>query len=133
MSELLIYRTDNQEVSARLEGETVWLTQRQMGELFTTTPENDLMHLKNIFSDKELDETATIKDFLAVQTEGNRQVKRTLKHYNLDGIIPFGYRVNSKRGVHFRQWATRTLREHLVQGYTLDLLADSDTHQCTNL
>ncbi len=119
MSELLIYETSAQDVSVRLDGETVWLTQRQMGALFDTTPENVLMHLKNIYAEEELPETATTKDFLAVQTEGKRQVQRTLKHYNLDAIISVGYRVNSKRGVRFRQWATRVLREHLTQGYTL--------------
>jgi prophage maintenance system killer protein len=103
-----------------MEQETVWLTQRQMADLFDTTPENVLIHLKNIFGDKELEEAATAKDFLVVQTEGKRQVRRNLKHYNLDAIISVGYRVNSRRGVHFRQWATRTLREHLVQGYTLN-------------
>lgn len=120
MSELLIYNIDDREVSVRLEGETVWLTQRQMGDLFDTTPENVLMHLKNVFGDNELDEPATTKDFLVVQTEGARQVKRKLKHYNLDAIISVGYRVNSKRGVQFRQWATRTLRDHLIGGYTLN-------------
>lgn len=120
MSELLIYTASDKDVSVRLEGETVWLTQRQMGELFDTTPENVLMHLKNVFTDGELDEPATAKDFLAVQIEGKRQVQRNLKHYNLDAIISVGYRVNSKRGVQFRQWATRVLREHLAQGYTLN-------------
>ena len=120
MSELLIYETSDKSVSVRLDGETVWLTQRQMSELFETTPENVLMHLKNIFTEGELDEPATAKDFLAVQTEGKRQVQRTLKHYNLDAIISVGYRVNSKRGVRFRQWATRILREHLTQGYSLN-------------
>ncbi|GMU44491.1 MAG: hypothetical protein AMXMBFR25_24770 [Lysobacterales bacterium] len=90
-------------VEVRLERETVWLTQRQMAELFETTPENVLMHLKNIFAEGELDEPATAKDFLAVQTEGKRQVRRSLKHYNLDAIISVGYRVNSRRGVRFRQ------------------------------
>lgn len=122
MSELLIY--ENKEgatgVTVRMDGETVWLTQRQMGELFGTTPENVLMHLKNIFTDGELDELATAKDFLAVQIEGQRQVQRNLKHYNLDAIISIGYRVNTKRGVQFRLWATRVLREHLAQGYTLN-------------
>jgi hypothetical protein len=120
MSELLIYSAPDKNVSVKLEGETVWLTQRQMSELFDTTPENVLMHLKNTFADGELDESATAKDFLAVQTEGKRQVQRSLKHYNLDAIISVGYRVNSKRGVQFRQWATRVLREHLTQGYTLN-------------
>ncbi|PIV23151.1 MAG: hypothetical protein COS39_05305 [Hydrogenophilales bacterium CG03_land_8_20_14_0_80_62_28] len=122
MSELLIYETGegSNGVTVRMDGETVWLTQRQMGDLFDTTPENVLMHLKNIFGDGELEEMATAKDFLAVQTEGKRQVQRNLKHYNLDAIISVGYRVNSKRGVQFRQWATRILREHLVRGYTFN-------------
>lgn len=90
-----------------------------MAEVFSTTPENVLMHLKNIFADNELEETATAKETLVVQAEGKRQVKRQLKHYNLDAIISVGYRVNSKRGVRFRQWATRVLRQHLVDGYTL--------------
>ena len=106
--------------AVRFERDSVWLTQRQMGEVFDTTPENILMHLKNVFRDKELDESATTKDFLAVQTEGKRRVERTLKHYNLDAIISVGYRVSSKRAVQFRQWATQRLKEHLVQGYTLN-------------
>jgi prophage maintenance system killer protein len=91
-----------------------------MGEVFETSPENILMHLKNIFRDGELDENATAKDFLAVQTEGKRRVERNLKHYNLDAIISVGYRVSSKRAVQFRQWATQRLREYLVQGYSLN-------------
>lgn len=87
MSELLIYEDNDKNVGVRLEGETVWLTQRQMGELLDTTPENVLMHLRNIYADEELVESATAKDFLAVQTEGKRQVQRNLKHYNLDAII----------------------------------------------
>lgn len=77
------------------------------------------MHLKNIYADKELEESATAKNFLVVQTEGKRQVRRKLQHYNLDAIISVGYRVNSRRAVQFRQWATRVLREHLTQGWTL--------------
>jgi|GEM_PF-2390652 len=77
-------------------------------------------HLKNIFRDAELDEAATTKDFLAVRTEGKRQVERNLKHYNLDAIISVGYRVSSKRGVQFRQWATQRLKDYLVQGYALN-------------
>jgi prophage maintenance system killer protein len=107
-------------VEVKLDHDTVWLTQRQMAELFETTPENVLMHLKNIYADGELEEPATAKDYLAVRTEGKRQVQRRLKHYNLDAIISVGYRVNSRRGVRFRQWATQTLREHLVQGYTIN-------------
>lgn len=119
---LVIFQEADRPVEVRLDvqGDTVWLTQRQMSTLFDTTPENVLMHLKNIFQDKELGEQATAKDFLAVQTEGQRRVQRTLKHYNLDAVISVGYRVNSKRAVLFRQWATRILREHLTQGYTLN-------------
>ena len=119
MNDIVIFESGDRSVEDRLEGETVWLTQRQMAEVFSTTPENVLMHLKNIFSDNELEETATAKEILVVQAEGKRQVKRQLKHYNLDAIISVGYRVNSKRGVRFRQWATRVLRQHLVDGYTL--------------
>ncbi|MCY4172926.1 MAG: virulence protein RhuM/Fic/DOC family protein [Cyanobacteria bacterium MAG CAR3_bin_5] len=107
-------------VDVRLEQETVWLTQRQMATVFATSSENVLMHLRNVFAQDELDEGATTKDFLVVQSEGQRRVRRSLKHYNLDAIISVGYRVNSKRGVYFRQWATRTLREHLVRGFTLN-------------
>ena len=120
MDDISIYQTDSGALEVRLQNDTVWLTQRQLGELFGTTPENILMHLKNIYREEELDEPATAKDFLAVQTEGKRQVKRTLKHYNLDAILSVGYRVSSKRAVRFRQWATRLLREHLTQGYTLN-------------
>ena len=120
--EVLVYEAPDGgvRVEVKLDRDTVWLTQRQMAELFETTPENVLMHLKNIFADGELEAAATAKDFLAVQTEGSRQVKRSLKHYNLDAIISVGYRVNSRRGVRFRQWATNTLREHLVRGYTIN-------------
>ncbi|MDO9011937.1 MAG: RhuM family protein [Gallionella sp.] len=121
-NKIQIYQTAEGEtrVNVRFERESVWLTQRQMGEVFGSSPENILMHLKNIFRDGELDESATAKDFLVVQTEGKRQVERNLKHYNLDAIISVGYRVSSKRAVQFRQWATQRLREYLVQGYTLN-------------
>lgn len=119
-NQLVIFDDTNQPVQVRLDGETLWLTQRQMAEAFATTPENVVMHLKNIFREGELDEAATAKDFLAVQMEGKRQVQRRLKHYNLDAIISVGYRVNSTRATRFRQWATRVLREHLTQGYSLD-------------
>ena len=121
MIDLVIFEADSQQMEVRLEGETVWLTQRQMSELFGTTAENVLMHLKNIFRDGELDESATTKDFLAVRQEGSRKVKRRLKHYNLDPIISVGYRVSSLQATRFRQWATRVLRDHLTQGYTLNV------------
>ena len=120
--QLVIFQEAGQPVEVRLDAgrETVWLTQRQMADLFETSTENVLMHLKHIFQEVELVETATTKDFLVVRTEGKRQVQRQLKHYNLDAIISVGYRVSSRRAVAFRQWATRLLREHLTQGYTLN-------------
>lgn len=118
---LLFFESGDDTIEVRLDttSETVWLTQRQMADVFDTTPENVLMHLQNVFNDVELDEEATTKNFLVVRTEGQRQVRRRLKHYNLDAIISVGYRVNSRRAVQFRQWATRILREHLLQGWTL--------------
>jgi prophage maintenance system killer protein len=120
-SQITIYQTaeGQSQIDVCFEQDTVWLTQRQMSEVFDTTPENVLMHLKNIYKDKELDEEATTKEFLVVRSEGNRQVQRHLKHYNLDAIISIGYRVNSKKAVQFRQWATHVLRQHLEQGFTL--------------
>jgi len=120
MDEIVIFEAGNQQFEVRMGAESVWLTQRQMGELFGTTPENIQMHLRNIYQDNELAEAATTKDFLAVRQEGARQVKRQLKHYNLDAIISVGYRINSIQATHFRQWATRVLREHLTQGYSLN-------------
>lgn len=118
--QLVIFEGEAGQVEVRLEGETIWLTQRQMSELFDTSPENVLMHLKNIYDAEELAEPATTKDFLVVRMEGKRQVKRSLRHYSLDAIISVGYRVNSTRATRFRQWATIVLREHLTQGYTLN-------------
>jgi hypothetical protein len=117
--EIAIYKAEGGAVEVRLGQESVWVTQRQMADVFETTPENVLMHLRNIFKEDELVEAATAKDFLTVRTEGKRQVQRKLKHYNLDAVISVGYRVNSKKAVAFRQWATSVLRQHLTQGYSL--------------
>ena len=119
-NELVIFETDQQQVEVRLQGETLWATQSQMAELFATSTDNIGLHLKNIFSDKELEESATTEDFSVVRQEGKRQVRRTLTHYNLDAIISVGYRVNSSQATRFRQWSTRVLREYLTQGYALD-------------
>lgn len=121
-SNIEIYQSDDGQVQLdiRLEQDTVWLTQLQMGNLFATTPENVLMHLKNIFSEGELDEKATTKDFLVVRQEGKRKVQRKLKHYSLDAIISVGYRVSSNRATQFRIWATSTLKQHLIEGYTIN-------------
>ena len=118
--EIVIYEADNNKVEVRLDQETVWLTQRQMAELFDTSSDNISLHLKNIYKDEELERKSTTENFSAVQKEGKRQIRRTLKHYNLDAIISVGYRVNSKRGVRFRQWATNTLKQHFIKGYTVN-------------
>ena len=121
MGELVIYQPDDEsEVSVKLEGNTLWLTQRQLSEILETSTDNIGLHLKNIYASGELSETATTEDFSVVQQEGQRSVSRKIKHYNLDAIISVGYRVNSKRGTQFRQWATGVLRDHLMQGWTLD-------------
>ena len=120
--EVIVYESPEGEgsVDVRFKDESVWLTQRQMAEVFRTSTDNVGLHLKNIYATGELKEAATTEDFSVVRSEGQRKVRRALKHYNLDAIISIGYRVNSKRAVRFRQWATRTLREHLVSGFTMN-------------
>ena len=120
--EIVVYEAPNGavRVDVRFDRDSVWLTQRQMADLFETSTDNISLHLTNIFSTQELEREATTEDSSVVRTEGSRRVRRTLTHYNLDAIISVGYRVNSQRGVHFRQWATRTLRDHLVRGFTLN-------------
>jgi hypothetical protein len=119
---IVIYEGANKAVEVRLDTdqETIWLTQAQMAELFDVKPQNITMHLKNVFDEGELAEEATCKDFLQVQREGGREVKRKRKHYSLDAVISVGYRVSSARATRFRVWATRTLREHLTRGWTLN-------------
>ena len=118
--QVLIYRDSGLRLQVRLDGETVWLTQQQMADLFQTTPQNITLHIQGIYEDGELAEAATCKDYLQVRQEGARQVSRTLKHYNLDMILAVGYRVRSPRGTAFRQWATSRLSELLVKGFILD-------------
>jgi len=105
-------------VDVRVEQDTVWLTQKQIAHLFKTSTDNIGLHLKNIYSEGELREAATAEKSSVVQTEGSRQVRRTTLHYNLDAILSVGYRVNSRRGTEFRIWATRTLKDHLMRGFT---------------
>ncbi len=121
-SQFIIYQTEDGEtkLDVRFENETVWLTQQLMAELFQTSTDNISLHLKNIYSEGELDENATTEDFSVVRQEGTRQVKRHLKHYNLDAIISVGYRVQSHSATRFRQWATKHLREYIVKGFVLD-------------
>ncbi|WP_165856264.1 RhuM family protein [Marinobacter sp. JSM 1782161] len=119
---IVIYENADQAVEVRLDAdqETLWLTQAQMGVLFDVKPQNITMHLKNIYGEGELAEEATCKDFLQVQSEGGRAVKRKRKHYSLDAVISVGYRISSARATQFRIWATRVLRDHLTQGWTLN-------------
>lgn len=121
-SELLLYQTEDgrTRIQCRFEDETLWLTQAQMAELFQTTPQNITMHLKAIFAEGELVEKATCKECLQVRREGQREVGRSLRHYNLAAILAVGFRVRSHRGTQFRQWAIERLDEYLVKGFTMD-------------
>ncbi len=121
-SQFIIYQSEDGKIrlDVRFMEQTVWLTQALMAQLFNTTPENILMHLKNIYNEGELNQIATTKDFLVVRKEGNRAVKRHLQHYNLDAIISVGYRVQSHSATRFRQWATGQLKEFIIKGFVLD-------------
>jgi prophage maintenance system killer protein len=117
--EILIYEKADRsvQIEVRSDGETVWLTQAQLAELYGTSRENVTMHIKNVFSEGELDETSVCKDFLRTAADGK---KYKTKHYNLDAIISVGYRINSVNATNFRRWATTTLRQHLMEGYTVN-------------
>lgn len=121
-SEFVLYQTEDgrTRIECRFEGETLWLTQAQLAELFQTTPQNVTLHLKAIYGEGELSPEATCKDYLQVRTEGKRSVSRSLTHYNLSAILAVGYRVRSHRGTQFRQWATERLGEYLLKGFTMD-------------
>lgn len=120
--QFLVYRDENGEsrIDVRFDGETVWLTQAQLVDLFDSSKANISEHIQNILTEGELAEHATVRDFRTVRREGNRDVQRTLTHYNLDMIISVGYRVRSKTATTFRIWATRRLREYIVKGFVLD-------------
>jgi hypothetical protein len=122
MSHLILYDSEDGRTHLRLrvEGETVWLSQLEIAELFQTSKQNVSLHAKNIFADKELDQAATVKDSLTVQSEGVREVNRRISYYNLDLILAIGYRVRSARGVQFRQWASTHLKEFLRKGFVMD-------------
>ena len=121
-NKIVIYQTEDgqTQIDVRLENETVWLTQAQMAELFETDRTSIVRHINNIYRADELEREATCAKIAQVQTEGKRQVTRTIPYFNLDMIISVGYRVNSKRGVKFRQWANRVLKEYLVKGYAVN-------------
>src|SRR3990167_5552196 len=120
--QLLLYQTEDGQtrLEVRLENDSLWLTQSQIADLFQTTPQNITLHLKNIYESEELSEAATYKEYLQVQSEGQRQVSRNRKFYNLRAIIAVGYRIESHRGTQFRRWATERLNEYLVKGFTMD-------------
>ena len=121
-NQIEIYKSSDGEtqIEVKFEQGTVWLSQKQMSDLFDKDTDTIGLHLKNIFSEEELEASSTTEDFSVVQQEGKRQVKRTIKFYNLDAVISVGYRVNSKRGTQFRQWATQHLKDYLIQGYAIN-------------
>ncbi len=121
-SEILFYSTDDgkSKIEVRLENETVWLSQQQMADLFQTTKQNISLHINNVYKEGELQEVGTVKEYLTVQNEGKRQVKRNIAFYNLDVIISVGYRVKSHRGTQFRIWATQQLKEYIIKGFVLN-------------
>ena len=120
--EVLLYQTEDGKtrLEVQFQGETVWLSQAQMAELFQTTKQNVSLHIQNIYDEHELERTGTVKESLTVRQEGNRRVSRSVEHYNLDVVISVGYRVKSHRGVQFRIWATQRLREYIVKGFVMD-------------
>jgi len=122
MSNLILYTTEDgvTKLSVQLEDETVWLTQKQLVDLYQTAKSTVSEHIKNIYADEELTSEATVRKIRTVQTEGNREVSRELDYYNLDMIIALGYRINSKIATRFRQWATQRLKEYIVKGFTMD-------------
>lgn len=121
-NQVIIYKTEDglTQVEVKMTGETVWLSQKQMAEVFNCSVDNIALHLKNIYEEGELIEGATSEDSSVVQIEGSRQIKRLMKIYNLDVIISLGYRINSMRATGFRIWATKTLREYIVKGFVMD-------------
>lgn len=119
---IIIYQTQDgkTKIDVKIDNDSVWLNQAQIAELLQTTKQNVSLHIQNIFDEKELDEMATVKEYLTVQNEGNREVQRKIKHYNLDVIISVGYRVKSLRGTQFRIWATQILKEYMIKGFVMD-------------
>jgi hypothetical protein len=119
--EIVLYQPEGEvRLEVRVENETVWLTQAQMAELFDKVPQNITIHIKNIYKEGELDKISTCKEYLQVAHEGNREVTRSLKFYNLDVIISVGYRVKSVVGTRFRQWALAVLKDYMLKGYAVN-------------
>jgi len=121
-TQILIYKGEdgNSEFRVKLVGSTIWLSQKQMSELFDKDSDTIGLHLKNIYKSGELEQNSTTEYFSVVRQEGKREVKRKIQFYNLDAIISVGYRVNSIKGTQFRIWATRVLKEHIEKGYSIN-------------
>ncbi len=119
-NEIVLFENQNIKLEVNMKDETVWLSQQQMAELFDSSRTNVIEHINNIYADGELDKVSTCQDFRQVRKEGKRDVVRNIPFYNLDMIISVGYRVNSKRGIIFRKWATRILKEYLLKGYAVN-------------
>ena len=121
-NKIILYQDDNEitRISVRFADEDLWLTQKQLAEIYDTTQENISLHVSNVYADGELDEDRTYKKFLLVQTEGKRQVRRNIDHYNLDMIIALGYRIQSRIAMRFRRWATQRLHEYIQKGFAMD-------------
>ncbi len=119
---IVIYQLDDgkTKIDVKIEDETVWLSQQQMAELFSTSRTNIIEHINNIYSEEELDKNSTCQNFRQVRKEGNRTVNREIPYYNLDMIISLGYRIKSKVATNFRRWATERLKEYMIKGFTMD-------------
>jgi hypothetical protein len=126
LGEIVVYQPEERsiQIEVRIEEDTVWLTQSQLVELFDSTKQNISLHINNIFRERELDHNSTVKEFLTVQKEGTRKVKRKITSYNLDVIISVGYRVKSQRGTDFRIWANKVLKDYLLRGYVIHQRVD---------
>lgn len=120
--EIIVYKSEDGlvKLEVQLENDTIWLTQQMMADLFQTTIPNISMHMKNIYSEGELSREATVKDFLTVQVEGDRNINRNLAYYNLDMVISVGYRIKSLTATRFRIWATQQLKEYIIKGFVMD-------------
>jgi len=124
---IVIFQDGEIELKVPLDNDTIWLTQKNISELFEVTVSNISMHIKAIYKEQELTKEPTVKKYLTVQKEGNREVSRNVEHYNLDMIISVGYRVKSQKGVKFRQWATQVLKQYIFNGYVIN--SDKITHE----